>query len=102
MGDNVVLNVDRLETPTTLQSVQEDETVKVTGEGSSSSNTALSKGDKNEAVELEVSDEEQPLLQTVECRICQEEDNIKNLETPCACSGSLKVLHSNNVKLHFV
>ena len=26
-----------------------------------------------------------------ECRICQEEDDIANLESPCACSGSLKV-----------
>lgn len=26
-----------------------------------------------------------------ECRICQEEDDVKNLETPCACSGSVKV-----------
>lgn len=34
--------------------------------------------------------EEEPLLQ-VECRICQEEDSIKNLESPCACTGSLKV-----------
>lgn len=35
--------------------------------------------------------EEEPLLQVVECRICQEEDSIKNLESPCACTGSLKV-----------
>jgi hypothetical protein len=35
--------------------------------------------------------EEEPLLQMVECRICQEEDSIKNLESPCACIGSLKV-----------
>jgi hypothetical protein len=34
---------------------------------------------------------EEPLLQMVECRICQEEDSIKNLESPCACIGSLKV-----------
>lgn len=26
-----------------------------------------------------------------ECRICQEEDDVNNLETPCACSGSVKV-----------
>ncbi|KAL0408696.1 UNVERIFIED_CONTAM: hypothetical protein Sradi_1804000 [Sesamum radiatum] len=26
-----------------------------------------------------------------ECRICQEEDSLKNLESPCACSGSLKL-----------
>uniref|UniRef100_A0A0D3H0M2 RING-CH-type domain-containing protein n=1 Tax=Oryza barthii TaxID=65489 RepID=A0A0D3H0M2_9ORYZ len=37
--------------------------------------------------------EEEPLIQTVECRICQEEDNISNLESPCACTGSLKYAH---------
>ncbi|KAG0543687.1 hypothetical protein BDA96_02G210600 [Sorghum bicolor] len=37
--------------------------------------------------------EEEPLLQVVECRICQEEDSIKNLESPCACTGSLKYAH---------
>lgn len=41
-----------------------------------------------------VSEENEPLIQLVECRICQEEDQIKNLETPCSCSGSLKVLIS--------
>ena len=35
--------------------------------------------------------EEEPLIQAAECRICQEEDSVKNLEKPCACSGSLKV-----------
>lgn len=28
-----------------------------------------------------------------ECRICHEEDVIKNLDAPCACSGSLKYAH---------
>jgi hypothetical protein len=27
----------------------------------------------------------------VECRICQEEDELANLDTPCACTGSVKV-----------
>lgn len=35
--------------------------------------------------------EDEPLIPSAECRICQEEDSINNLETPCACSGSLKV-----------
>jgi len=26
-----------------------------------------------------------------ECRICQEEDNKRNMEIPCVCSGTLKV-----------
>ncbi|KAL5206815.1 hypothetical protein ABZP36_035024 [Zizania latifolia] len=34
-----------------------------------------------------------PLLQMMECRICQEEDSIKYLESPCACTGSLKYAH---------
>jgi len=37
--------------------------------------------------------EEEPLIQAAECRICQEEDSVKNLEKPCACSGSLKYAH---------
>lgn len=27
----------------------------------------------------------------VECRICQDEDDDRNMETPCSCCGSLKV-----------
>lgn len=33
-----------------------------------------------------------------ECRICQEEDEIANLESPCACSGSLKFAHRKCVQ----
>jgi hypothetical protein len=36
-------------------------------------------------------EEVEALIGMVECRICQEEDLAKNLESPCACSGSLKV-----------
>ncbi|OMO82444.1 hypothetical protein COLO4_23021 [Corchorus olitorius] len=42
--------------------------------------------------------EEESLIQAVECRICQEEDSIQNLETPCACSGSLKYAHTKCVQ----
>lgn len=35
--------------------------------------------------------ETEALIGMVECRICQEEDLAKNLESPCACNGSLKV-----------
>ncbi|CAM0945541.1 unnamed protein product [Alopecurus aequalis] len=35
-------------------------------------------------------EEVEALIWIVECRICQEEDLAKNLESPCACSGSLK------------
>lgn len=40
-------------------------------------------------------DEGAPLISMAECRICQEEDSLANLEAPCACSGSLKVYFPN-------
>ncbi|CAL5430998.1 unnamed protein product [Camellia sinensis] len=46
----------------------------------------------------ERSDEDQPLIKVSECRICQEEDSVKNLETPCACRGSLKYAHRTCVQ----
>ncbi|KHN28147.1 E3 ubiquitin-protein ligase MARCH3, partial [Glycine soja] len=39
-----------------------------------------------------------PLLQLAECRICQEEDSVSDLETPCSCSGSLKYAHRKCVQ----
>ncbi|KAH7306278.1 hypothetical protein KP509_22G004900 [Ceratopteris richardii] len=33
-----------------------------------------------------------------ECRICQEEDDLSNLEIPCACTGSLKYAHRTCVQ----
>lgn len=44
-----------------------------------------------EEEEEEEGDEEKPLIGRAECRICQEEDSLDKLESPCACSGSLKV-----------
>ena len=77
MGDHVVLNVDRLVKPSEV-------------DGPSSSGA-----DNGKAVAVVVAEEgeteDQPLITVGECRICQEEDSIKNLETPCACSGSLEV-----------
>lgn len=37
--------------------------------------------------------EKDPLIKMAECRICQEEDPVDNLESPCACNGSLKFVH---------
>ncbi|KAJ4959641.1 hypothetical protein NE237_019551 [Protea cynaroides] len=100
MGDHLVLYVDRLITPAALQSMQGADGPGSSAE-SSCTQTALAPGSASEVkrvVEHEVSDEEEPLIQMVECRICQEEDHIKNLETPCACSGSLKFAHRKCVQ----
>ncbi|XP_020575511.1 uncharacterized protein LOC110021379 [Phalaenopsis equestris] len=96
MGDHVVLCVDRLTDP------QEVET-KQPGERSPASSfvsvpPAVGGGKEKGMEEMVDAKEEDPLIQMVECRICQEEDHIKNLETPCACSGSLKYAHRNCVQ----
>nr|ABI34358.1 Zinc finger protein, putative [Solanum demissum] len=50
--------------------------------------------------EEEEGNEEVPLIGRAECRICQEEDSLDKLESPCACSGSLKA--RGNVGLDFL
>ncbi|KAL6562516.1 hypothetical protein OROGR_003523 [Orobanche gracilis] len=46
----------------------------------------------------EEADEQAPLIGMGECRICQEEDSLSNLDSPCACSGSLKYAHRKCVQ----
>lgn len=92
MGDHVVLCVDHPVTPESLQSPQGAEAAP----GSSGEGSTQPADPPNCAIDIEGvgehgASEEEPLIQSVECRICQEEDSIKNLEIPCACSGSLKV-----------
>ena len=103
MGDHLVLCVDRLITPQTLQSLQGTE-VSGSSEGGDEGSCSHTVDPSTSALEdkgLEEHhgpEEEEPLIQTVECRICQEEDSIKNLEIPCACSGSLKFAHRKCVQ----
>lgn len=40
-------------------------------------------------------DQEKDLTLMVECRICQEDDTIQNLDIPCGCNGTLKVFYIN-------
>lgn len=92
MGDHVVLHMDRLIAPQTAAMVQSSSSVPVPAAGCS----AMDKADEERVVA--VPEEEEPLTQLLECRICQDEDHIKNLETPCACSGSLKYAHRECVQ----
>lgn len=99
MADNLSSCTDRLVTSESLNS--ERGSNESTGEssraqGTTSLSTTKSMDDKTEEEETreqrdDAADEEEPLIQSVECRICQEEDSVKNLESPCSCSGSLKV-----------
>ncbi|KAJ9163607.1 hypothetical protein P3X46_023257 [Hevea brasiliensis] len=100
MSDHLVFCADRLITPKSLQEMEEDKEPVSSGE-CSSSHTA---DEHTCVIDVErvgkhgVSEEEEPLIQTMECRICQEEDSINNLEAPCACSGSLKFAHRKCVQ----
>jgi len=100
MEDHLVLSVDHLIKPESLLSLHGAEVPEASGEGSCShtANPSTSTIDINDVEEHEGDDELEPLIQIVECRICQEEDSIKNLETPCACSGSLKFAHRKCVQ----
>ncbi|XP_064935509.1 uncharacterized protein LOC103972878 isoform X3 [Musa acuminata AAA Group] len=100
MGDHVVLHVNQLLTPQTIGtttgvdgSMSFAETAYCFAHTHPSTSIASSCNDQKGKEESTVGEEDEPLIQMVDCRICQEEDNIKNLEAPCACSGSLKYAH---------
>ncbi|WOL11548.1 hypothetical protein Cni_G20311 [Canna indica] len=94
MGDHVVLNVDGLAKFESIEISKSFVSLNRSGEASCSSPSVSTSTDGVKATEENATaEEDEPLIQSIECRICQEEDHIKNLETPCACSGSLKYAH---------
>ncbi|KAL6178068.1 hypothetical protein ACLB2K_049588 [Fragaria x ananassa] len=103
MSDHLVLCVDHFTKSDSLQAPKGTVTRGSSLEASSSSSSQSAEIpscaiDIKGAGENVVSEEEEPLIQTVECRICQEEDGVSNLEVPCACSGSLKYAHRKCVQ----
>lgn len=93
MSDHVVLSVDRL---ARLVPAKDEPKAEAEAEASTSSSSSSGGGD-SEAAEVE-GNEEEPLIPMAECRICQDEDSVSNLESPCACSGSLKYAHRKCVQ----
>ncbi|XP_059286878.1 uncharacterized protein LOC132040269 isoform X1 [Lycium ferocissimum] len=96
MGGHSVLCAD-LTTAESSQSLQGAEDAGSTG-GSSYSHKVVPLTSGEDEEEPEAGGEEEPLVQTVECRICQEEDSSNNVEIPCSCSGSLKYAHRKCVQ----
>ncbi|CAH9100966.1 unnamed protein product [Cuscuta europaea] len=98
MGEHLVVYVDRLEKTDETGSTQrlaEAKHIEKMSEMVGPSSRSLV-GDMEEPEEI--MGEEEPLIGIAECRICQEEESVKNLETPCACSGSLKYAHRKCVQ----
>lgn len=103
MGEHLVLYVDRLVKPASVQEAE--------GASSSSSSSLSNSGLEEKLKERVEGDEEEsiggggeeePLIQAAavvaECRICQDEDCVSSLEVPCGCNGSLKYAHRKCVQ----
>lgn len=97
MGDHLVLDVNRLVKPEISSGIDEKQHLlsppRVGNSLASSSAVVAS----DERVDV-ANDEEAPLITMAECRICQDEDDITNMESPCTCSGSLKYAHRKCVQ----
>ncbi|KAM0945907.1 putative E3 ubiquitin-protein ligase MARCH [Dioscorea sansibarensis] len=100
MGDHFVLLVDRLLTEQTLEAaIQSRNQAKM--EPSSmplSDSEAEFNPQKKKKEKDENGDEGFSTGKLVECRICQDEDEDSNMETPCSCCGSLKYAHRKCVQ----
>lgn len=83
MGDHFVLLVDRLLTESTLEAA-------IDSRNRSLQATASTVDDMKVFGSSTTVDLSSP-RKIVECRICQDEDEDSNMETPCSCCGSLEV-----------
>ena len=97
MGDHLIVDVNRLVKPEISTGIDERQhsvsPLPVEIFLASSSAVVASHERMDEAY-----DEDAPLITLAECRICQDEDAITNMESPCACSGSLKYAHRKCVQ----
>lgn len=85
MGDHFVLLVDRLLTESTLEAaiIERENQLQKSRLLASQDNMISSL-----KIDVNISSSSGKL---VECRICHDEDEELNMETPCSCRGSLKV-----------
>eukprot|EP01018_Ginkgo_biloba_P027212 Gb_37740 [translate_table: standard] len=112
MGDHFVLCVDRLITASTLESATEVRSQSQFSHLPIRQNRVISADSSppisNVVASLDAGTSERTLsgaleggdstFELVECRICQEEDEDRNMESPCACCGSLKYAHRKCVQ----
>ena len=86
MGDHFVLLVDRLLTESTLEAALESRNRAMHAASSAVDNTEVDIS----LIKMGLKNKNSP-GKMVECRICHDEDEDSNMETPCSCCGSLKV-----------
>ncbi|MBA0765803.1 hypothetical protein Gotri_014940 [Gossypium trilobum] len=90
MGDHFVLLVDRLLTESTLEAA--------IGSRNRSLQAAASTVDDTKVFGSSTTVDLLSPRKIVECRICQDEDEDSNMETPCSCCGSLEYAHRRCVQ----
>ncbi|PON58500.1 Zinc finger, RING-CH-type [Trema orientale] len=91
MGDHFALLVDRLLTESTLEAAIERENQLQKSMPFASQDNMIS----SHKIDMNISSSSGKL---VECRICHDEDEDLNMETPCSCRGSLKYAHRKCVQ----
>ncbi|KAJ4960939.1 hypothetical protein NE237_020849 [Protea cynaroides] len=93
MGDHFVLLVDRLLTESTLEAAIQSGNRSL--QASPTVVEATTKEFSSRSMDFNHGSSPRKL---VECRICQDEDDHLNMETPCSCCGSLKYAHRRCVQ----
>lgn len=86
MGDHFVLLVDRLLTESTLEAALESR-----NRSMQAASSAVNDAQVDFSLKKVPLDDKKSPGKLVECRICHDEDEDSNMETPCSCCGSLKV-----------
>ncbi|CAA2984013.1 involved in mRNA turnover and stability [Olea europaea subsp. europaea] len=100
MSDHLVVYADQLVKPEEAAIRPGQPVHEATGRGPLGKQPEMvgSSSSMEAKVVVEEENEEVPLIGVAECRICQEDDSLNNLESPCACSGSLKYAHRKCVQ----
>ncbi|XP_022760980.1 uncharacterized protein LOC111307230 [Durio zibethinus] len=96
MVDDVIVCVDRIIASAAClesSSVSEGQPKSATTGGSTNVVVSVKKTSYDEKEEGKEGFCSKKGKEMVECRICQEEDDLLSLEAPCACNGTLKFAH---------
>lgn len=88
MGDHFELLVDRLLTESTLEAALESRNRSMLAASSVVNDAKINL----KLTKIGLDDVKYP-GKVVECRICHDDDEDSNMETPCSCCGSLKYAH---------
>ncbi|XP_071708501.1 uncharacterized protein [Rutidosis leptorrhynchoides] len=91
MGDHFTLLVDKMLTESTIDAVIERQN-RFNSRAEASTHESTNTDFSNSHMIVSKS------IKLVECRICHDDDQASNMETPCACCGTLKYAHRTCVQ----